>query len=286
MIPARMDETNCPRGVPRAMRLLLTTLGLLGLSAGLRAADAFPAATPEQIALFKDAIKNTEQEPNRWAYTETTVKQFSKGKEKGATVVRVDPSKPYAEQFRPLQIEGKPPTEKQLKKYRERGEKRAKQLASGAADPLTVGTAPAKSKEKTMKLDTERPQVVNDDGDTLVFQVPLIDHGTGVPVDKLQVRVVVAKADRHIRHASLRVLESFRVKLVAKVKAGEGSIDFAVVDPAYGPVMTAATGSFGASLMFVPVNGVFSSTRTEWKRVKPYDERFGVKIGPLKALDL
>ena len=97
---------------------------------------------------------------------------------------------------------------------------------------------------------------------------------------------MVLKASRQIRHASLRVLESFRVKVVAKIKAGEGSVDFTVVDPQYGPVMTAATGSFGASFMFIPVNGVFTSTRTEWKRVKPYNDRFGTKIGPLKALDL
>jgi hypothetical protein len=280
-----MDETNLPRRVPIGMRLLVATFVLLGMSAGLRAADVFPAATAEQIALFKDAIKNTEQDPNHWAYTETTVKQFGNGKEKGATVVRVDPSKPYAEQFLPLKIDGKPPTEKQLRKYRERGEKHGKQLAGGSADPAPFAPVPAKSKEKSMKLDLEHPRVVSDDGDTLVFQVPLIDHGTGIPPDKIEVRVVVAKAARHIRHASLRVLESFRVKVVAKVKAGEGSIDFAVVDPAYGPVMTAATGSFGASLLFVPVNGVFASTRTDWQRVKPYDERFGVKIGPLKALD-
>lgn len=268
------------------MRLLIATLVLLGTSAGVRAVDAFPAATADQIALFKDAIKNSEQEPDRWAYTETTVNHLGLGSQKGVTVLRVDPSKPYAEQFLPLQIDGKPPTEKQLKKYRGIGEKRGKQLAQGPADPEKASPAKAKPKEKGMKLDTEHPLVVSEDGDTVVFQVPLVDHGTGIPCDKLQVRVVVGKTARHIRHASLRVLDSFRVKLVAKVKAGEASIDFSVVDPAFGPVMTAANGSFGASLLFVPVNGVFNSTRTDWKRVKPYDERFGVKIGPLKALDL
>jgi len=286
-----LDETNSRRAVPTVMRLFLAALAWLGLSAGLRAADAGRAATADEIALFKDAIKNTEQDPDRWAYTESTVNQFSKERTKGETVVRVDPSKPYAEQFTPLKIDGKSPTEKQLKKYRERGEKRGEQLArmeaaQTAADPGKPVPAPAKKKEKSLKLDTDHPQVVSDDGVTILFQVPMIDHGTGVPVDRIEVRVVVAKAARHIRHASLRVLESFRLKLIAKVKAGEASIDFTVVDPNYGPVMTAATGSFGASLLFVPVNGTFASTRTDWKRVKPYNERFGVKIGPLKALDL
>ncbi len=216
------------------------------------------------------------------------VQKFSKGGAQGETVVRFDPSKPYAEQYTPLKVEGKPPTEKQLKKYRKMGEKRADALekaeAQAAADP--AAPKPEKRHEKSMKIDQEHPRVVSDNGETCVFEIPLVDHGTGIPGDRIQVRVEVLKASRQIRHASVRILESFRVKVVAKVKAGEASVDFAVVDPNFGPVMTAATGSFGASVMFIPINGTFSSTRTEWKRVRPYNDRFGVKIGPLKALDL
>jgi len=274
------------------MRLWLPALAWwLGTSALWGAGTPARPATPDEVALFKDAIKNAEQEPEHWAYTEMTVSKFSKNGDKGATVVRVDPSKPYAEQFVPLQIDGKPPTAKQLKKYRERGEKRGEkhgeQLAKAeahAADPAAPG--PKTGKEKSLKLDLEHPLVISSDGENCIYRVPLVDHGTGVPPEKIEVSVVVNKASRQIRHAAMRVLESFRVKVVANVKEGEASIDFAVVDPRFGPVMTSVTGTFGVSLVFVPVNAVFQSTRTDWQRVKPYNERFGVKIGPLKALDL
>ncbi len=62
-------------------------------------------------------------------------------------------------------------------------------------------------------------------------------------------------------------------------------MDFAVVDPKYGPVMTSATGSFGVSLAFIPLNGIFTNTRTDLERVKPYNERLKVKLGPLEVLD-
>jgi len=273
------------------MRRWIFTLVWVGFwTAGVQAADSPRAATVDEVKLLDDAIKNTEQDPDHWAYTETTVKKFSHGGEEGESIVRFDPSKPYAEQYTPLKIEGKPPTERQLKKYRKQGEKRADQIAKAEAREAAESASPApgaiKSKEKKLKLDKEHPLVVSDNGDTCVLEIPVVDQGTGIPGKKIQVRVEVAKAPRQIRHASVRVLESFHVKVVAKIKAGEASADFAVVDPNYGPVLTAVTGSFGASFMFVPINGEFTATRTEWKRVRPYNDRFGVKVGPLKALDL
>ena len=55
-------------------------------------------------------------------------------------------------------------------------------------------------------------------------------------------------------------------------------------DQSVGLVDTAA-GSFGASLLLVPVSGLFTNTRTEWERVKPYNDRLKVKLGPLEVLD-
>ncbi|HVT71843.1 MAG TPA: hypothetical protein VHD61_01795 [Lacunisphaera sp.] len=276
------------------MRFWFLGLVLPALAIGLRAGEAPRAATADEIALFKDAIKNTEQDTNHWAYTETTVKQIGIGKTpRGETVVRFDPSKPWPEQYTPLQVEGRPPTEKEIRQYREKGEKRGRaytrraEQAAAATDP----TAPAPplppgagKKERSVTADLDHPRVVSDDGETMVLDVPMIDHGTGVPVEKLEVRAVVAKEPRQVRHASLRVKDSFRFKMLAKVKAGEASVDFAVVDPNFGPVLVAATGDFGGSLLFVPVNGVFRTTRTDWRRVKSYDERLQVKIAPLQLL--
>ena len=113
------------------MRLFISLI-LLGLAAGLRAEDGSRPATPDEVVLFKEAVKNTTQDTEHWAYTETTVMKSTKGKVREETVVRFDPSRPWPEQYTPLKIEGKAPSGKQLKKYRERGEKRGERLARTA----------------------------------------------------------------------------------------------------------------------------------------------------------
>jgi hypothetical protein len=270
------------------MRLFISLI-LLGLTAGLRAEDSSRPATPEEVVLFKEAVKNTTQDTEHWAYTEITVMKSTKGKVREETVVRFDPSKPWPEQYTPLKIEGKAPTERQLKKYRERGEKRGERLArtTGTADATTPDQPAAQKPEKGRKvtLDLDNPRVLKDEGDRLVYEAALKATAKDIPVDKFEVRVVVSKPARQVQHISLRLRESFRMKLIAKVKAGEASADFAVVDPKHGPVMVSATGSFGASLMFVPVSGIFTNTRTEWERVRPYNDRLKVRLGPLEVLD-
>jgi hypothetical protein len=270
------------------MRLFISLI-LLSLATGLCAEEASRPATPEEVVLFKEAVKNTTQDTEHWAYTETTVMKSTKGKVREETVVRFDPSKPWPEQYLPLKIEGKAPTEKQLKKYRQRGEKRGERLARDAepADATLPDkpAAPKPERGKKVTLDLDNPRVLLEEGDRVVYEAALKAVSKDIPVDKFEVRVVVGKAPRQVQHISLRLRESFRVKLVAKLKAGEATADFAVVDPKYGPVMVSATGSFGASLMFVPVNGVFTNSRTEWERVRPYNDRLKVRLGPLEVLD-
>jgi hypothetical protein len=273
------------------MRFLLP-LVLLAATAGLQADESRPA-TPEEIALFKDALKNSRQDTEHWAYTETTQQRIGMSKTpKGETVVRFDPSKPYSDQYLVLKFEGRAPTEKELKKYREKGERRGEGLARAAAraaDPAMTDkpiTPPVrKNRDKEVKPDLDHPRIVSSDGGRLLYDLPLTSNTDEFPVDKIELRVVVNATSRQVEHASFRIKESFRVKLVAKVKAGEGSIDFATVDPKYAPVMIQARGNLGASLLLVPVNATFASTRTEFERVKPYNERLQVKLGPLELLD-
>jgi hypothetical protein len=273
------------------MRFLLS-LAVLGAVAGLRAEDLRPA-TLDEVALFKDALKNSRQDTEHWAYTETTTQKIGISKKpKGETVVRFDPSKPYSEQFTVIKFEGHLPTEKDLKKYREKGERRGEGLARAAAraaDPTApdkpVVPAVKKNKDKQVTPDLEHPRIVSVADDRLVYDLPLVSNMEDFPVDKIELRVVVNQATRQVEHASFRIKEAFRMKLVAKIKAGEGSLDFAIIDPKYGPVMTQTQGSLGGSLLLVPLNATFASARTDFQRVKPYNERLQVKIGPLELLD-
>jgi hypothetical protein len=253
----------------------------------LRAGDAPRRATADEAVLFQEAVQNSKQDTEHWAYTETTVIKAGKGGPNGETVVRFDPSKPYAEQFTPLKVEGQPPTERQLKKYRERGERRGERVARAAAATTTPGSAPPALHigGTRVSMDVQHPQVVEAGETQVIFEVPLLGASNDIPVDKFEVRVVVGRASRQAEHVVLRIRESFRVKLVAKVKAGEVHMDFTVVDPKFGPVPTAMSGDIAASLLFIPVSAEFNNTRTDWKRVKSYNERLQVKLGPLEVLD-
>ena len=75
------------------------------------------------------------------------------------------------------------------------------------------------------------------------------------------------------------------MKLIVKIQSGDASIDFTVADPKFAPVPSDFRGGGAFSVMFIKFSGRFDVKRTDFQRVKPYSEKFGVKIGPLKALD-
>ncbi|WP_438481014.1 hypothetical protein [Oleiharenicola lentus] len=271
------------------MRCWILLLGLLGVVTVSCAADEVRPASVEELVLFKEAMRNTAQDTEHWAYTETQRTVASKGRPRGETVVRFDPSKHYAEQFTPLKIDGKTPSEKQLKEYRKRGEKRGEQVARAAEqakNPGVTATQPSlRIGGNRVTLDLSAPVVLSVDDQKIAFEVPVKSVQKGLPADKFQVVLNVSRSLKQVESVEMRVRESFRVKLVAKVKEGEVSLKFQVVDPQFGPVIFWMKGDFSGSLLFVPVNGTFERVRTEWKRVKSYDERLQVKLGPLQFLD-
>jgi len=270
------------------MRRLFFAASLL-LAVVVSAADAPRPATLEEVALFKEVMMNGRQDTEHWAYTETNTQHLSKGNPRGETIVRFDPSKPYAEQFAPVLVDGKPPTERNLREYRKRGERRGEKVsraAEAARNPAYVAPpAQVRIGGTPMTPDLEHPLVAREEADRIVFEVPVTSTRQDIPVDKFQVLVTANRATRQPENVLFRVRESFRVKLIAKISQGEASMDFTVVDPKYPPVLSTLTGDFDFSVLFIPVNGKFTRTRTEWKRVKSYDERLQVKIGPLQLLD-
>ncbi|MSU47139.1 MAG: hypothetical protein EXS42_08475 [Lacunisphaera sp.] len=138
---------------------------------------------------------------------------------------------------------------------------------------------------QNLTLDLEHPRVGYVQESRIAFEVPLQGNRRDIPVDKFQILVLVGKETRLVENVTLRLRESFRVKLVAKVEAGEARMDFTVVDPKFAPMITAMTGNFNVSVLFIPVDATFTRTRTDWQRVKSFDERLKVKLGPLQFLD-
>ena len=96
----------------------------------------------------------------------------------------------------------------------------------------------------------------------------------------------VARDGNRLRTVEALLRDNFRVGLMlVNVKEGDAVLDFADVRPDAGPAMTAIAAGGAVSIAFVPVSRRYEVARTEFKRVTPYDERFGVKLGPLKTID-
>ena len=276
----------------------LSVLGGLALVARAAAADAPPApavektepavaavhriATKEELDLLNDALMKVANENGRWAYTQTTLAKDEKGRVKQDRIVRHDPSKPYAEQDVPLQISGKPPTEAELKDYRSRGEKRGRRIE----ERERLGQEPPPKQTVGDLIDLSRALIVGDSDGRLTYELPLRKLGnTRFPPEKFQVFVRVAKDGHRLEFAAVKLREPLRAKLIVKISSGEAKADFAVVDPKYPSAMTAVRGNASASILFVSVGGNVDMKRTELKHVRPFEERFDVQIGPLKALD-
>lgn len=267
----------------RAFRLAFLS-GCLALGATVRAAP--PAA-------LDDALKTGADEFDHWAYTETTWETDLKGHDGPITVYRFDPSKPDPEQFTPITVDGHPPRPDDLKKYRERGIKRGERLAKDAERaghaPAKVGARPDDASitingdSATLALD--QAQLLSENASALTYLIPLhAPKSHGLPVQKLRVTISVTRAPHLLRSASLAVTAPFRVMVVGKVRAGQLSAVWTVVDPRYTPVLTSLDGNASGSILFVHLAGSIHQHRSNFVHVTPYSDRFGVRIGPMKVL--
>ena len=253
------------------MRLSIAVLILL--SAAYLRADV-PA--PLQAALHK-----TLADYDRWAYTQTLVEKDDKGKIVSEVVVRFDPSRPYVEQFTPLLVDGKPPSDHQLRKYRKQGEKRGDRIEKAEKE----GVEPAR-KSLGELMDVAHAAAVEETSASIVYEVPLRQEGNKrLPPEKFRVLVCVNRQAQTFENITVELREAMRAALIVKIKSGAGRLDFQTVDPKFSPALTTIHGGATASVMFVSVGRTYDLQRTEFKRVKPFAERFDVKFGPLKAID-
>lgn len=253
------------------MRFFIFVISLL-LAAPLRA---------EMPALLHEALQKFFADYDRWAYTQTRIERDDKGKIVREEVVRFDPSKPYEKQFTPLLIDGKPPSEHQLAKFRRQGEKRGDRLEKAEKE----GVEPAR---KTLgeSMDLERAAAVEEKPQSVTYEVPLKKDGNKrLPPEKFRVAVRVSREQRAFENIQVELREPMRAQLIVKIKSGAGRLEFATVDPKFAPTLVAIQGEAAASIMFVPLGRSYDVKRTEFKRVKPFAERFDVKFGPLKTID-
>jgi hypothetical protein len=239
-------------------------------------------ATPAELMLLNEVLHKTAGDFHRWAYTEHRMMRDAKGRVKSETLLRHDPSKPYAEQWTPIKIDGKEPSEREKGKYRRRGEK------GGPSSQFATTPDPDNRRRRSLGelIDVMKSSIASESVTHLVFEVPLLKVGNErFPPENFLVLARVKKEGGLLENVSVRLRESFRSKLVVKVKSGEGSLDFAPVDPKYPPTLVRIEGDAVASVLFISIGGSMELKRTDLKHVKPFDERFDVQIGTLKAID-
>jgi len=230
--------------------------------------------------LLETALRNALRDRDRWAYTETKVETDGKGRVKGTSIVRFDPSRPYAEQYTPISINGNAPAEHDFRKYRALGERRAPK-----AEPPADAASRTERKLSDM-VDPNHIRVAAEDDGSVTFELGLRKSGDfQFPPDKFEVLVSVDKTRQTLENVVVQLEAPFRFRLVLKASSGALRVEFANPDSRYGSVRTAIHIAGSGSVVFIPFAVNEDITRANFKHVRPVDESFDVKIGPLKALD-
>jgi hypothetical protein len=249
-----------------------------------------PAPPPgEPPTLLEDAFNKLMENQGHWAFTQVqTVSGFTAalGRE---TIFRVDPSKPYPEQFSPLTVEGRPPTDGEREEFRDLGERIAKRRLRDKRDtPRHTGDELQINLNSRIVIpDLLHAAVVAETETSVTYAVPLREKGEGSssPFDGFQVTARVSKPRREFEHATFRQRSAMRVAVVARVSDAVIDCDFGPADPAFPAVIMTEHEEATVRILFVKRRLKVEVRRDGFARVTPYDDRFGVKVGPLRSVD-
>ena len=213
-----------------------------------------PSATDDQRTLFADAYGKLAADSAEWAYTET-----SRGLEdQRVTVTRVDPSQPEAERCTLLSIDGKAPGLEDIQRWRD----------NGGETPRALGDLPPLAS----LVDLKDLRVFRDETAAVLFELPMRNGSAGFPAEKFQAHFRVNKAQRTLENISVKQRDSFRIAGVVKVVDVGLEMQFQTLDPTLAPQPVLLKMGGGVSVLLVRFSRSFEATRTDFKRVVPFDE--------------
>src|SRR5258708_1490675 len=240
-------------------RLFLGVVWLVLAALGARA---------EAPALLDAAHQKLVADEDHWAYTQTTHRV---DKDEGETIARYDPSQPEDKQWQLIKYKGRVPTDHEIRTYLKRKEKERKQREQKSLGDL---------------IDVDNAKVHQDAANETVFELPLKkDASNRFPPAKFQMLMTVDKKHEALVHFTLKSREAFRMIGVAKVNAVEVDGTLKTIDERYAPQPSFIKASGNGSILFVKMGAAAEIAWTDFKRVTPYKDRFGVKVGDVKALD-
>lgn len=216
-----------------------------------------PVATAEQKKLFADAIGKIGLDAEGWAYTET-----SRHPDGGAVMtVRYDPSKPPAERSILLKVDGKDPKPAALKAWQT--ENHAPLPALGELPPLST------------VVDLNDVRILAEETAAVIFELPVRIAQGEFPPDKFQARFRVNRTSRAYEDFSVKLREPMRMAGVAKVEDAGIEVRFQTFDPALAPQPVQLKMGGGVRVLLVKLSRALEITRTDFKRVEPFDAAAG-----------
>jgi hypothetical protein len=282
-VPLRMSRVACGLLAGMALMAALTRPAVGG---DLPALAGAPPAAP---GLLEDAFNKLMENQGHWAYTQAQTLSGVTAALERETVFRFDPSKVYAEQFAPLTVEGRPPTARERDEFRDIGERVAKRRLREKRDTdrHTGDELQLNLNFKIVTPDLAKATVVGETTTSVTYAVPLREKGAGggPAFDQFQVTARVNKQRHEFEHATFRQRTPMRVDVVAKVSDAVIDCEFTPVDPAFPAVITSESEQATVRLLFVKRVLKVEVRRTGFARVTPYDDRFGVKVGPLRTIE-
>ena len=254
--------------------------------------DALPVASlsPERSPLLETAFQAFLEGQQRWAYVETGGYLNADGSVSAESVVRYDPSMPYAQQSVPLLINGQLPTEKQLRDWAANSEKQAQRRLK-AVEALAVAARDQGFRLRLLNREVrpllEAAKAIAEDETSITFEVPMQEVGgpDAARVDDHLLTARVGRTTREFEHVTIRQTKMVRVA-AGKYYDGLTEVDFAKPDPNYASVPMRVTFTVRNKPLFGEGHtSVRRVERKDFKRVIPYDERFNVKLAPLNLLE-
>jgi hypothetical protein len=276
-------------GVSRGLLAGMALIAALARPAAGGDLPPAPGAPPAAPALLEDAFNKLMENQGHWAYTQAQTLSGVTAALGRETVFRFDPSKVYAEQFAPLTVEGRPPTTRERDEFRDIGERVAKHRLreKRETDRHTGDELQLNLNFKIVTPDLAKATVVGETATSVTYAVPLREKGSagGPAFDQFQVTARVNKQRHEFEHATFRQRTPMRVDVVAKVSDAVIDCDFAPVDPAFPAVITNESEQATVRLLFVKRVLKVEVRRNGFARVTPYDDRFGVKVGPLRTIE-
>jgi hypothetical protein len=248
----------------QSLGLVCFAAAVFGAAAGARAVAPVP---------LEEAIQKLIHDQDHWAYTQQTQLFDKAGKPNGGpTVERYDPSLPFDQQWQLLQFSGHVPTGDELAGWRRTKEKEMKHHGEKTLGDL---------------LDLDHAALFAHAPDRDTFLVPLFKNATTrFPADKVEVFMDVDPARHTLTSFSVRPKQPFRIAGIFRVDSGQFDGRLEVIQPKYAPALVWAKGNGSGHVLGLFKVGMGAELNfSGFKRVLPFNDRFEVKIGDVKALN-